>query len=336
MNTILQFLKRKSSYIVFFLLGCAFMYTFLNNINTKNQTFVDNSSPIRKPTTSKFIAPLLLSSENNKLYEDDAFYKTILGYINSKIKDGTASNISFYFKDLTSGIWTGVNENERYAPASLEKVPIMIATLKQSESDPSLLDKQIFYDGKIDRNTKEYYQSQKHILPNHSYSVEELISYMIMYSDNNATALLLSVTPQHNLTEIFTDLGLPIPEKDTYETIDFLSDRLYSRLFRVLYNSTYLNEENSEKALKLLSYTDFDNGIVSQVPKDVSVANKFGERTINNQNNVLVFRELHDCGIVYVPKNPYLICIMTKGDDFKKLESVIQDISKLTYDKMKK
>ena len=43
-------------------------------------------------------------------------------------------------------------------------------------------------------------------------------------------------------------------------------------------------------------------------------------------------RQLHDCGIIYYPNNTYLLCIMTRGKDFKQLESVIAGISKTVYE----
>ena len=211
----------------------------------------------------------------------------------------------------------------------------MLAVFKQAESDPSFLKKELYYDGTIDSNQDEYYKPEDAILPHHSYTIETLLNYMITYSDNNATILLLSVTQKNALTEIFTDLGLPVPDDNTTGTIDYMSDKLYSRLFRVLYNSTYLNEEYSEKALKILANPDFPNGITHSLPKDILVANKFGERTIYNQNGSVRYRELHDCGIIYATKSPYLLCIMTKGANFKKLETIIQDISTMTYATMK-
>jgi len=44
--------------------------------------------------------------------------------------------------------------------------------------------------------------------------------------------------------------------------------------------------------------------------------------------------QIHDCGIVYYPKNPYILCIMTRGTDFAVQERAIQDLSKFIYNKV--
>ena len=76
---------------------------------------------------------------------------------------------------------------------------------------------------------------------------------------------------------------------------------------------------------KLLSKAEFNEGLVAGVPQNITVAHKFGERNFNNQTF-----QLHDCGVIYA-KRPYLLCIMTKGPDFKDLSSAIKQISSKVY-----
>lgn len=55
-------------------------------------------------------------------------------------------------------------------------------------------------------------------------------------------------------------------------------------------------------------------------------AQKFGER-VNSLQEI----ELHDCGIIYYPKNPYLLCVMTKGNNLDNLKSAIKNIYSIVY-----
>jgi hypothetical protein len=116
-------------------------------------------------------------------------------------------------------------------------------------------------------------------------------------------------------------------------TDDYMTVGKYAIFFRVLFNSTYLSRNMSEKALGLLSKTDFSNGLVRDLPKGVMVAHKFGELTLENQDRIIEKRELHDCGIVYEKDRPYLLCVMTKGAQYSDLEDMIAGISLFVYNK---
>ena len=133
------------------------------------------------------------------------------------------------------------------------------------------------------------------------------------------------------MSEVYTDLGLPLPS-DGPNPQD-LSAKLYAYFFRVLYNATYLDREYSQKALELLDHSDFSAGIQAGLPTGTNAAQKFGERTIYDQSNALVGRELHDCGIVYKKDSPFLLCIMTRSNtaSFDTLAKDIADVSALVY-----
>lgn len=83
----------------------------------------------------------------------------------------------------------------------------------------------------------------------------------------------------------------------------------------------------SEKALQILSTTNFNVDLQAKLPKEVVVSHKFGERGYIDIN----LKQLHDCGIVYAQGNPYLLCKMTKDDNFAVLSSVIADVSEIVY-----
>ena len=79
-----------------------------------------------------------------------------------------------------------------------------------------------------------------------------------------------------------------------------------------------------------MSNTKYKDGIASGVPKDVAVAQKYGER-VSGTGNIIQVVELHNCGIVYAADHPYALCVMTKGVDINKLTLVLKDISKIVY-----
>lgn len=263
----------------------------------------------------------------NPLLDCDNFHPSILknhvelknnlnNYVNEAIKGGTADTISVYFCSLNNGPWIGVNENYYYTPASLLKVPLLVAVLKKSEEDSDFLKTKILYDKVADPDFSPNIVD-KYIQLGKTYTVEELLEYMIIHSDNNAKQILLNMLGEDYLFNVMTDLGVNLKNRDL--NIDFISAREYSSFYRIMYNASYLSRSLSEKGLKILSKTEFKNGIPNKLPKNIAVAHKFGERGFLNSNK----KQLHDCGIVYLPDSPYLLCIMTKGKDFNQLVQVI-------------
>lgn len=255
--------------------------------------------------------------------------KNMRDAIDQALDEKQARNISVYFKDANSGEWFGENLDELYSPASMMKVLTMIAYLKYAEVEPAVLTSKLEYDGKTDRNATEFFPSPVQI-ESGWYSIDTLIDHMIRYSDNNAALILneyLAHTRFDVLNQAYLDLGIDkINPEDDYITVTS-----YSLMFRVLYNATYLSRAMSEKALGILAQTDFLRGIMAGVPQDLVVAHKFGEFGINDELGGVLKRELHDCGIIYDGEHPYLLCVMTKGNDPEKLASVVARISSVVY-----
>jgi beta-lactamase class A len=155
------------------------------------------------------------------------------------------------------------------------------------------------------------------------YSVKELLHYMIAYSDNEATILLLKhVRPEFHF-KTYTDLGLPKPNAMTGLTE--VSARGFSVFMNVIFNATYMNAAASEFCSSLLTECDFKEGLVKGLPASVNVAHKFGEFSDG------VNYELHESGIVFNGDVPYVITVMTKGPDRKQLAEAIGDISAIVY-----
>lgn len=236
--------------------------------------------------------------------------------------EGAAAEIAVYFRALNDGVWVGVNEKTVFAPASLMKVPLMLVYLKKSEQDPGLLERELTVEATGHFN--QFIPSKVSLEKGKSYTVDKLLEVMITDSNNDAMRTLsrhadpemgMKMYRQLGYTSTFTDRG------------DFLSLKTYAGTFRVLYNGSYLRGALSEKALRLLTRTDFDQGIAAGVPPGITVANKFGEYADPSRGS----KQLHDVGIVYHHENPYILGIMTRGDDYEKLADAIKTISAFVY-----
>lgn len=248
--------------------------------------------------------------------------------IDGKIAAGDTTHVSVFVRHLDSGSSFGINSKELFAPASLLKVPLMMAWLKRAERNPAVLRQKFTFDDSRDLTATQAVKRRETLRPGVAYTVDDLLYRMLAYSDNNAWWLLLTNIDTKELDAIVADLDVSFdPAKAAGDSI---SVRSFSSFFRVLYNATYLNREMSEKALEYLSHMDFRDGIVAGIPRGVPVASKFGERTLESSG----VKELHEFGIVYHPRGPYLIGIMTKGNDFGCLVTVLRDISAEVYGEM--
>lgn len=235
-----------------------------------------------------------------------------------------ATSVSVYVRDLNNGPWFSIDGDEKFIGASLLKIPVLIAYMRKAEMDPSILNSSFEYNKVLDSDV-QYYKPSKEIQLGQKYTVNDLLNYMIINSDNNAAIYLASSLTDNEIKNVFSSVGLDSP---VYSTEYPVTTRSYAGFFRVLYNSSYLTKDYSEKALEILTKTDFREGLRKYIPSNILIANKFGIREDQN------LKQLHDCGIVYYPKHPYLICVMTKGDNFPNLSSVISNISKFVFDKV--
>ena len=146
--------------------------------------------------------------EESFFKELEPFKKNLEELVKEKTDAYQLSHVSLYFRDLNDGSWFGINEDEEFAPASLLKVPTMIACLKEAEERPGFLSKRIRFSGS--RN----YDEEQNIKPSHmiesgrSYAIDDLLNYSIAYSDNNANVLLFNSVNRKLLARTYRTLGV--------------------------------------------------------------------------------------------------------------------------------
>lgn len=257
-------------------------------------------------------------------------FKTIVDdAIDNETSKGNITFASVYFRDLNNGTWFGNNVNEQFYPASLLKVPVLLGVLYKADKDHAFLTQKIQY---INKETQpianQYFKPEKELVNGQTYTIKELTEHMIRYSDNNAADVLVKLVGKDAVLSIFKEVGIDSPPTDAEK--DFLTVRQYASFFRILFNASFLSREYSEAALSLLSSTTFTRGIAAGVPNSVIVANKFGERSDETNTS----HQLHDCGIVYYPKHPYLLCVMTRGTNFDSMLGSIATLSKTVYEQV--
>ncbi len=274
----------------------------------------------------KFLSPNY-KSEQNSQQTLNLFQKEI-----EKISaDATDIEFSVYFRDLNNGPWLSYNSINMFDGASLLKVPVMITYLKAAETNPELLNMEVTY---LDNFTEEAGYDpafDQNLKIGNKYTIKQLIEIMIKKSDNTAKNILqlnaqkLNITPDIETTYEF--LGL-LKEDDNNTNI--ISIEQYAGIFRILYNAEFLNGEMSNKALEIMSQTDYNNGLTKYKNPDLTISHKYGVRFFEGDQ----VHQVHDCGIIY-KNNPYILCIMTNGKNKEKQENLIANIAKLSFELFK-
>ena len=310
--------------------------TFSLTVFWKDRQFTEQSAAaassyscnynVKRMNGFKFIKPLMFVDEDCESAQLMDIKQSITTIIDRYKTQGDITTASVYLRVYSHNVWTCVNENEKFDPGSLFKVPVLIAILKQNEIAPGFLNKQIPYNQRIDAGKNVAFAS-KTIQLGRSYTIKELLIYMIKYSDNNATILLEKNLEPKILQRLFSDFDLEVP--NMYATQYLFNTKDYSYFIRAIYNAAYLSVDDSEFAGELLSQCNFKDGILLGLPPNTRVAHKFGESGTQTE------KQLHESAIVYLDNQPYLLTVMTRGSDNKKLSQMIGEISQTVYNYMR-
>lgn len=227
--------------------------------------------------------------------------------------------IGAYFEYLPSGTSIGVNDQMEARLASLIKVPVVMAVYKDAEAGHVSLDKVIALQAE-DVDTRYGNLWRRGI--GAKLTIRETVRINLVESDNTATRMLVRQLSEGAIDTVFDSLDVP---KDRKEGAGVISPKGYASILRSLYLSSYLERKDSNEILDILTKTNFTDKIPAGVPKNIKVAHKIGvfdsaaSQTVHN-----------DCGIVYVPSRPYLLCLMVSGPE-QVARTHMQYLSKMVY-----
>lgn len=269
-----------------------------------------------------FINPLLdcAPSQPSALLYARHIRGDVQRYIDGRKSAGLLRSASVYFRDLNMGPWFGINEREEFTPASMMKVPMLMTYMKAAEYDQGILQQRIKFTGRKE-SFDMHVKPVEPLVPGQSYTVKDLLYHMIVDSDNDATYLLHQNDTGNRFGLLMGDMGFHLGTSNKYT----LRVKDYAAFFRVMYNASYLDRDASNLSLAILTLPNFRDGLPAGVPQGVDVAHKFGEFSSDG------LEQFHDCGIVYMPQNPYILCVMTRGEKFAPLVETVAGISNIVY-----
>ncbi|MGE6752781.1 serine hydrolase [Rossellomorea sp. NPDC071047] len=227
-----------------------------------------------------------------------------------------------------------INSDTPYSAASLIKVPILLEGFRQSEQGKVDLDETLMV-------PNEYRVGGAGVLSKLSQkiflTVEDLLTLMIIVSDNTATNLIIDRIGSEAINNLCNSLAL----KQTYlsrKMMDFHAkeqgnDNITSAsdiitCLRILDQSPLFSQQSREKMLYILHHQQFDTKLPARMDKEkIYIANKTGE---------LPGVE-HDCAIVRCEeKTAYIAVLIDEIDDNEYARDTIAEIGKLLNDYLTK
>ena len=237
-------------------------------------------------------------------------------------------DIGVVVKDLDKDKWIlQLNEEKLFQSASTIKIPIMIEMLRQVESGRYSLDQMI----KIDERYKVPFSIISELTVS-EYSILDLITLMIIISDNTATNVLMDLVGYYNVNNLMESFNLP-DTKLNRKMMDFDAIKEGRRnttrpidmgiIMEKIYKTEILNTKHSSLAIDIMKRQLHKDTIGRYLEKDFIIANKTGE--LDGLN--------HDIGIVYSQKSIYLIGVFTEnGESNLTNKRLIGNISKSVFE----
>lgn len=196
----------------------------------------------------------------------------------SSFSEEELESIALSFKIPNYGYEFNYNENLEFLNASTIKVPLNMYIYELAQDDPSILSNELMYDF-------SQYEDGSGIMQGTAsgtyFSVQILLTYSIVYSDNIATNMLF---------EEF------IVDKDTsYELIPYFGEADYENwsstsLNRMLsLNYLYEHQEEFSRLIDDMKSSIYRDRVPKYLPDNVEVAVKTGD----------IYDTIHDLAIVY-------------------------------------
>ncbi|MBU5668302.1 class A beta-lactamase-related serine hydrolase [Peptoniphilus sp. MSJ-1] len=248
-----------------------------------------------------------------------------------KIIEKSSGNISLSFYDLKENNGFGFNEENKVPSASMIKLLIMIETFELVKEGKFSLD------DKIEINKDKIVGGSgilKEFEEGHKFSLRELLTLMIIVSDNSATNIIIDLVGKDRINKRAEKLNLEstILQRKMMDSDaakrgldNFTSSKDIANILEKIYNKEVVDEIYCETMLDILLRQHERQRLQRFLPEDVKIANKSGD--LDNLEN--------DGGIFLIENHPYiLVVLINDADSNADAQESIGRISKLIYDEL--
>ena len=174
----------------------------------------------------------------------------------------------------------------------------------------------------------------KELEPGHEFSLREILTLMIIVSDNEATNILIQMLGMDRINRMAAELGLKEAvlgrkmmdsEAKKQGRDNFICADDIMLILKKIYEGSCVDRKASALMLDILKRQQQSGRLQLYLPEDVEVAHKCGD---------LDFLE-NDGGIILLPGHPYILAVLTNGVKTNKDgREAIGRISQIIYEEL--
>ncbi|CAH0345770.1 serine hydrolase [Bacillus sp. CECT 9360] len=218
---------------------------------------------------------------------------------------------------------------ETFQSASLIKIPILIEAFRQNEEKHIYLNQPVTIPmtERVKGSGVIYALTDKVFM-----TIGDIITLMIIVSDNTATNLLINFLGQDEINRCIKELGLDKTVLNRrmmdFEAINQGKDNLTSATdmlvcLKAIKEETFLSTKSNEQILSIMRKQQMTDKLQALMdPEKVSVANKTGSLP----------GIVHDCAIITYGEKTAYVAVLTSVSSEEEGRQVIAKIGKLVYE----
>ena len=228
----------------------------------------------------------------------------------------TNGQFAVHVKDLTTQQEYKINSDHSFYGASIYKI-LVAGAFYEALANDFLSFNYIYMYEPVD------YCDGSGVLQNYkigsSYSIGELLDYLLKYSDNIAQNILVRNIGVGKVADFYRKY-YDFSESATFSSDLYITPEKVSNIFYNIYQKDSWSKELRREFFSRMTDTQFEDRIARTLLEELTFSHKIGSAPAVNS--------WHDCGIVFAEDfmRPTLVCLMSKNttyEDFLDVSHVV-------------